>query len=426
MKRRDFVKAASMGAAGVAASSLKLEAVVGTAARRPVAPSDQISLGIIGAGSRGQYMMRQMLRVPGVRIGALCDVYEPRFAEGREITGEETPTYSDYRRMLDAESGLDAVLVATPLSTHREHMVASLDRGHHIYGEKAMGFTVDDCDAIVDAARRNGRWFQVGLQYRYAPWYRQAIERIAEGEIGRVTHIYAYWHRNYNWRRPVPKPSLERLINWRLYREFSGGLLAELGSHHIDVANWILGETPKRVIGDGGIDYYHDGRETYDNVQAVYTYPSGAKLFFSSIIGNHKLGFQILVFGTGGTVELTLQDGSFFYEPARANSAVPKELTERGVNTSASLSTEGDMPYRGPGRKIEVPEEEAGDPNFLASAAFIDCLRQNKRPFADEQVGWASAVPVALGNEAIYSTSRVDFGDRVKPTTNNMEMHREG
>jgi predicted dehydrogenase len=416
MKRRDFVKAASMGAAGVAASALKFKAVAGASARRPVAPSDQISLGVIGTGSRGKYMMRQMLRVPGVRIGALCDVYEPRFTEGREITGERTPTYTDYRRMLDAESGLDAVLVATPLSFHKEHMVASLDRGLHVYGEKAMGFTVDDCGAIVAAARRHGRWFQVGLQYRYAPWYRQAIKRIAEGEIGRVTHIYAYWHRNYNWRRPVPKPSLERLINWRLYREFSGGLLAELGSHHIDVANWILGETPKRVIGDGGIDYYDDGRETYDNVQAVYTYPSGAKLLFSSIIGNHKLGFQILVFGTGGTVELTLQDGAFFYEPARANSAVPEEMMERGVNTTASLSTEGDMPYRGPGRKIEIPEEEAGDPNYLASAAFIDCLRQNKRPFADEQVGWASAVPVALGNEAIYSTSRVDFG--VKPTTN--------
>ena len=411
MNRRDFVKVAS--AAGFGTGVLGLDAAAATLRQRTVAPSDEIVVGVIGPGSRGKLMMRCMLRVPGVRIGAVCDVYEPRFAEARRITGEDTPAYNDYRRMLDQERDLDVVLVATPLSYHAEHMTAALDRGLHVYGEKAMGLTVADNKAIVDAAQRNEGWFQIGQQYRYAPWYRQAIRRIAAGEIGRVTHVYAYWHRNYNWRRPVPEASLERLINWRLYREFSGGLLAELGSHHLDVANWIFGEMPERVIGNGGIDFYQDGRETYDNVQAVYTYPSGAKFLFSSLIGNHKQGFQIVVYGTGGTVELTLEDGFFYYEPARRNSAVPEEMIESGVNTSATLSTEGDMPYRGAGRPIEVPEDEVGDPNVLACASFFECLRQNQRPFADERVGWTTAVPVALGNEAIYTTSRVDFADHL-------------
>lgn len=415
MNRRDFVRAAAAGAAGLGASSLSLEAAARTLRQRPVAPSDQVVMGIIGAGSQGKYVMRNMLRVPGVRFGAICDVYEPRFAEAREVTGEETPVYGDYRRMLDEASDLDAVLVATPLSFHAEHAVAALDRGLHVYGEKSMAFTVAGCDAIVEAVQRNNCRFQTGLQYRYAPWYRQAVRRIAEGEIGRVTHIYAYWHRNYNWRRPVPEPSLERLINWRLYKEYSGGLLAELGSHQIDIANWILGEVPERVIGDGGIDFYHDGRETFDNVQAVFTYPSGAKLFFSSIIGNHKVGYQINVYGTGGTIELTLEGGEFYYEPARTNSAVPQEMIEAGVNTTASLAQQGDMPYRGPGRPIEVPEEEAGNQNRLAAAAFFESIRQNHRPFADERVGWASAVPVALGNEAVYAADRVDFDDHVSP-----------
>jgi predicted dehydrogenase len=414
MKRRDFVKAASVGAAGVGASAIGLDAVAETLEKVSVAPSDNVTVGVIGVGSRGKHMMRRLLRVPGVRIGALCDVYEPRFTEGREITGEETPVYRDYHSMLKEVKDLDAVLVASPLSFHGEHMVAALDGGLHVYGEKAMGFTVSDCNAIVEAVKRNRRWFQIGLQYRYAPWYRQAIRRIAEGEIGRVTHVYGYWHRNYNWRRPLPEPSLERLINWRLYREYSGGLLAELGSHHLDVANWIFGEHPARVLGDGGIDFYHDGRETYDNVQAVYTYPSGGKFFFSSIIGNHKFGYQIHVYGTGGTVELTLQDGAFYYEPARPNSAVPKEVLARGVDTKSSLSTEGDMPYRGPGSEIEVPEDEAGDPTLLACASFIESLRQDKQPFADENVGWAAAVPVALGNEAAYEKGRVDIAERRK------------
>jgi len=408
MKRRDFVRASAVAAGS---SLIGLDAVAETLTRSRVSPSDEINVGVIGVGSRGKYVTQRFLRVPGVRVTALCDVYEPRFAEGRRITGEDTPVFQDYRRMLDSAADLDAVIVATPLSFHGEHVVASLERGLHVYGEKAMGHTVEDCNAIVQATRESGRRFQTGLQYRYAPWYRQAIDRIRKGEIGEVTHVYGYWHRNYNWRRPVPDPSLERLINWRLYTEFSGGLLAELGSHQIDVANWIFGEAPESVVGTGSVRFYPDGRETFDNVQAVFTYPGGGTHVFSSIIGNHKVGYQVNIYGTGGTIELTLQDGAFYFEPARANSAVPEELIEHGVHTTASLSTQGDMPYRGPGLPIEVPEEEAGNQDTLAAAAFIESLQTDTRPFADEQVGWASAVAVALGNEAIRGKGVVEFSD---------------
>jgi predicted dehydrogenase len=409
MKRRAFVAASA--AAG--SSVLGMDALAETVIPRRIAASDRLNVGVIGVGSRGQYLMRLFLRIPDIRIAALCDVYPPRFAEGREITGEETPVYDDYRQMLDAARDLDVVIVASPLSFHGEHVVGSLQRGVHVYGEKAMGFTVDHCDAIVEAVRTSGCRFQTGLQYRYAPWYREAVRRIREGEIGRVTHVYGYWHRNYNWRRPVPEPSLERLINWRLYREYSGGLLAELGSHQIDVANWIFDETPANVIGTGGITFYPDGRETFDNVQAVFTYPSGGTHVFSSIIGNHNVGYQLNVYGTGGSVRLTLEDGAFYYEPARANSAVPQELIERGVHTSATLSTSGDMPYRGPGLPIAIPDDEAGNPNFLAVASFAESVRAGTRPRADEQVGWNSAVAVALGNEAIRGKRYVEFADHL-------------
>jgi len=354
--------------------------------------------------------MRHLLRVDGVRITGLCDIYEPRFSEGRAITGERTPVYRDHRRLLDG-GDVDAVVVATPLYLHRGHVIESLQRGFHVYGEKSMGFTVDDCSAIVDAADAAEGVFQVGHQYRYAGWYRNAVSGIHSGEIGRVTHIYAYWHRNYNWRRPVPELHLERQINWRLYREYSGGLLAELGSHHIDVANWVFGETPDSVIGDGGITFYKDGRTVYDNVQAVFSYPGGGTLFFSSLIGNHKTGYQIHIYGTGGTVELTLEDGHAFYEPARANSAIPEELIEMA---SPTLSTSGDMPYRGLGSPIEARNErEAGDPTYLCCRDFIAAIRNGSRPHADAQVGWGAAVAVAVGNMAVRSGQRVEFRDHV-------------
>src|SRR5215813_2928155 len=126
MKRREFI-----GRAAGALGGVWLLAETGTL--WPEAPSDQINLGIIGVGSRGQQLMRTFLRVPGVRFAGLCDVYEPRFSAGREITKENTPAYRDYRELLAARD-LDAVIVATPLSLHSEHVIAALKSGRHVYG----------------------------------------------------------------------------------------------------------------------------------------------------------------------------------------------------------------------------------------------------------------------------------------------------
>lgn len=103
------------------------------------------------------------------------------------------------------------------------------------------------------------------------------------GEIGYVTHIEGYWHRNSDWRRPVADPSLEKLVNWRLYRRWSLGLIAELGSHQIDIANWVFGDAPLSALGSGSICRYHDGRETDDNVQVVLEYSKGRRFTFSSV-----------------------------------------------------------------------------------------------------------------------------------------------
>src|SRR5262249_17910596 len=114
MKRREFI-----GRAAGALGSVWLLAETGTL--WPESPSNQINLGIIGVGSRGQQLMRTFLRIPGVRFAGLCDVYEPRFAAGREITGENTPIYRDCRELL-AVRDVDAVVVSTPLSLHSQHV----------------------------------------------------------------------------------------------------------------------------------------------------------------------------------------------------------------------------------------------------------------------------------------------------------------
>jgi predicted dehydrogenase len=409
LNRREFI-----GTAAGTMASLSMDTREG----RAVPASDQVNLGIIGPGSRGQSLMRTFLRVPGVRFAALCDVYEPRFEQARKVTGQSTPAFKDYRQLLD-QKDVDAVVVATPLSFHEDHVIGSLASGRHVYGEKDMAKTVEACNNVYKAVKRTGKHYQIGTQYHYAPWFEKGLEHIRTGKIGDVTQIYAYWHRNNNWRRPVPDPNnreLERLINWRLYREFSGGLLAELGTHQIQFAIELFGSIPESVLATGGIDYWKDGREVPDNVQAVFRFAGGKTMFFSSVMTNRYLGMQIQVLGTGGTVVLTESGGIFYYERGSTNSAVPQEVVlEHGVLTSASLRAE--LPYSGPGTPINVPDSTEGNADFQACRSFIQCIRENKRPNADESLAWDSGVTTALGNMAIDTGQRILFAEHAKKPT---------
>ena len=233
MNRRDFLQAAS--AATLASSSL---------ARAAAPATKPVRLGVIGAGSRGQEDMRQFLHVPGVSIAAICDIYPPRYAQVNRLAGREVPATASHTELLQRDD-IDAVLIASPVGLHAEHVIAAARSGRPVFGEKALGFTVEQNQRIVEEVLRAKVLFQIGHEYRYASWVQESIRRVKAGEIGKPTHVSAYWNRNGNWRRSVPSPDpegkLEHLINWRLYRESSGGLGTELGSHHIDIANWVFG-----------------------------------------------------------------------------------------------------------------------------------------------------------------------------------------
>ena len=370
------------------------------AAKQGGGAGGRLRVGVIGPGSRGKELIRQLLHVPDVEIVAVCDVYEPRFGEVNQMVGRPVPGTKDYRELLDRKD-VDVVYVATPEALHAEHVLAALRSGRPVYGEKAMGFTPRECQEILNEATKAGRMYQVGHQYRYAPWVQEAVKRVRAGAIGDPTHVYAYWHRNNDWRRPVPDPSLEHLINWRLYRETSGGLVTELGSHHIDIANWVFGAQPSRVVGTTSIVEYHDGRTVGDNVQAVFNYSKGRRLFFSSLTDNGKAGNELWIYGTGGSVQITIEDATFYYEPKKKAAAegATKAVVQHGITTGASYSTKSEMPYRGPGERLPVKATE--DPTLSACRAFIECVRTGQQPVANAHVGFASAVASAMANRAV-------------------------
>ncbi len=114
---------------------------------------------------------------------------------------------------------------------------------------------------------------------------------------------------------------LEHLINWRLYHESSGWIDAELGSHHIDIANWVFDAIPQREPGSGicGITM-GAGRTT--TCKPCSSYPGGRRLIFTSITDNAKMGDELWIYGTEGIAEITLEDATFFYEPKKITTLV--------------------------------------------------------------------------------------------------------
>lgn len=425
MDRRSFTQ--SLSALALTSASLSSSAlqVAHSVVARPASVDDTrasrqtartsvntpLRLGLIGAGSRGKELVRSFLRVPGVKIAAAADVYPPRFEQLNQVCGYEVAAHADYRALLDRKD-LDAIVIATPLGLHAEHVLPALRSGRPVYGEKTMAYTIEDARKIVAEVAASKQIFQIGHQYRYSPWIRAAMARVAAGEIGDVTHVDAYWNRNNNWRRPVPDPSnesLERLINWRLYNKWSLGLIAELGSHHMDIANWAMNSNPIAAQASGSICCYHDGRETDDNVQVILSYPGGRRMVFTSMTNNAKMGDQLWLYGSKGSLNLTLQDATFFYEPKKVEVAKSVKTGEghEPVVTSASYSPANEMPYRGPGSPVQIKEGE--DPTTAATRAFVYCVRNRERPIADEHVGLGSALAVVSANQARREKREVEI-----------------
>lgn len=302
--RREFLKGMSIyaGSTVFLASIPWIKAFAGESGKN-IAPSDRVRLGIIGVGSRGHGLLLNLLEIENVEVAAVCDNYQPMYERAIQTTCGKAKAFYDYRKMIEEFPGLDGVVIATPLHEHAHIAIDCLNAGIHVFCEKSMARTIEDAKQMVDISVETGKILQIGQQRLFNPVYLDALERVRMGEIGQITQVRAFWHRNNDWRRPIPGPELERKINWRLYKEYSGGLMTELASHQIQVANWFIDQVPTQVVGTGSICFWKDGREVYDHVALVYDYPGGAKCIYDSMIANKHYGLEEQIMGNLGTIE---------------------------------------------------------------------------------------------------------------------------
>lgn len=304
-------------------------------------------IAVIGTGSRGQYHINNLIKIPFVDIVALCDDYEVNLKAAASLV-PSARLFSDYRKLLD-EKDVDGVVIATPLGAHSRITIDSIDAGKHVFCEKAMALTMEQCREVYDKYLNSDRVLYYCMQRMFDVKYIKAFQMIKSGLIGDVVGMRCHWFRNADWRREVPSPELERRINWRLYRESSAGLMTELGSHQLEVCTIVTGKMPLRVGGFGDIVYWKDGREVYDSVSLTYQFGDGRNIVYESLISNKFNGMEEQILGKDGTVDLS--KGVYYLEEDNLSYGIKQMLRQikDGVYSS--------VPIGGPSWRPEIKGE---------------------------------------------------------------------
>lgn len=399
--RRDFIQ--EMGI--IAGSAVMLSSVPWLKAfaqenAKNIAPSDRVRLGVIGVGDRGRALLLNLLEVDNVEIMAVCDNYETNYQRAIQLTGGKAKAFYDHREMLDLKD-MDGVVIAVPLHEHAHITVDFLKAGYHVFCEKAVARTLEDTKRMIDSQKETGKILQIGHQRLFNPVYLKALEQVRAGEIGRITQVRAYWHRNGDWRRPVPSPELERKINWRLYKDYSAGLMTELCTHQIQVANWFIDDIPTQVMGSGSICFWNDGREVYDHVALVYDYPGGVKCVYDSMIANKHYGLEEQIQGHLGTIEPEV-NRYYSENPPQAPGILQLiHSVEKGVFDvipigGATWIPETAVPYRG-----DLIANYDNNDTYLQMVGYVKAVKAGK-PYKNLlREGYHATVASLLGLQAM-------------------------
>ena len=346
---------------------LQVPAAVGSAALLSAqSPNDSVRVAFIGVGNRGSFLLQNMLKVPGIRLVAICDIDPVRLKAAMaaaSAAGHSPEAYTEFRRLLDRKD-IDAVVIATPVDLHKEMAVAALEVGKNVYSEKPMALTPEDCRIVTNAAASAKGIYQAGFQLRHDPNRAASMRFIHQGGMGKVLFLQGYRHTS----------DLPRQTAWYFDRTRSGDNIVEQACHIIDLMVWAAGSHPLRAFGSGGVNLFEDeppGRTTMDNYSVIYEFPHNIRLCFSHIYFDPPgfSGIKERVYCANGAIDLA--------------TATWIEREKRGE------------------KKLEVPG--AGkDSTYLSLEAFIDNARGKKKPLNHADSARVSTLTAMMGRKSIY------------------------
>ena len=273
--RRSFLKTTL--AAGVAPMFLPAR-VFGAGGQ--TAPSNKITLGMIGLGEQGQNDMRAFLSYEDVSVTAICDVNKRNIASAREHIAkaygkDEVKVYSDVRE-LNADPAIDAVAMVLPVHWHSIPSIDAIMHGKHIYHEKPMGMSFEEARRTREAVGKKKVVFQFGTQQRSEIYFRWACELALNGRLGKIKEIHVSAPGGRGVEPAFPEQPVPDYVDWnrwvgpaaitpfheaKLLRNnhenianFSLGMISCWGIHHLDIAQWgngTDGTGPSTIEGTG-------------------------------------------------------------------------------------------------------------------------------------------------------------------------------
>ena len=300
--RRRFLKNLTGSAAAVAAGS----SVFGAdrpdryfeilKSRKGISASDNINIALIGAGGMGTQDTITALTVPGIKLVAVCDLYDGRLKDAKTKWGADIATTRVYKEILNRKD-VDAVIIATPDFWHQKISIDAMRAGKNVYCEKPMVHDITEGAAVIAAQKEAGKVFQVGSQGVSSLGNEKARQLLKDGAIGELNYAEGFWARHSPigaWQYPIPadaSPSTvdwdtyvsitknrpfdaKRFFRWRNYTDYGTGMAGDLFVHLFSSLHFITNSIgPTKIYSAGGLRYWKDGREVPDVLLGTFDYP---------------------------------------------------------------------------------------------------------------------------------------------------------
>jgi len=395
--------------------------------------NENIQIALIGAGGMGMGDTSLAVSMPGVKLVAVCDIYDGRLARAKERWGNDLFATRDYREVL-ARKDVDAVIIATPDHWHQRITIDALSAGKDVYCEKPMIHSIEEGPAMIEAQRRTGRTLQIGSQYVSSLVYQKAKELLSGGAIGELNMVEAWLDRNtaigawqysippdaspatIDWDRflgSAPKRPFEpvRLFRWRNYRDYGTGVAGDLFVHLLTGLHFATGSKgPNRVYATGGLRFWKDGRDVPDVMLALLDYPAFTvqlKVNFESGTPAESAGMKFV--GSEGTIttsttRLTLARRPREKEPGYTidtfPEAVQKDFLEQYRKQYPPTRASADSLR--PDRDDTYSPPPGFNPQREHHRAFYESIRQAKPSVEDAVFGYRAAGPALLTNVSYF------------------------
>jgi len=407
--RRKFIKNTAVAAAvvGVAPSVLS-----------SCAPEKKVTVALIGCRSMGFSDLKTFLDQENVACAALCDVdskiLEERATEVEKKTGIRPQTFADFRKVLEIPE-IDVVIIGTPDHWHAIIMMRALEAGKHVYVEKPMGHSIEECNAMVAMAKKHPKLkVQVGMWQRSSKHWFEASDIVKSGKLGNVHLVKAWIYKGYDspiplledteapstvdydmWLGPAPKRAFNPNrfhYNFRWWWDYAGGAMTDWGVHLLDFALFAMDAGMPESISPGGGIYYHEkgAIETPDIQQAIYSYPEHTMIWESGLnpgMGPYRKKHGVAFIGEKGT--LVVDRGGWELIPDR-NDKERKPYFE--------------------GKK----QHNYGDGLNEHVQNFLECVRDGGNVNAPVEVGAKTAIVSEMGNIAYRVGERIHWDNSTK------------